>query len=496
MALQAANITNNVSTTKKQSGKRSPEKCNNENPPKRRRHILAPYSKVSPALTPGPGSTYMVMKTPVSNRMNTGHFSAWGAEDDQILYYMQKTGDNQSVASVIVSTPWQKASESSQSHLNSRNNCAEDRKKNTISTFKVTHAKKTHTSCARRAMQNSKKNQRTMYCSNFSKRLINMPEARFPRGSDDHDEKNAGNSSDTWTCDACLMPNKNPAVKCRGCESLKYGVGLERQWIPAVDMNIDTSCNEIQTTELSADTYMVEHSSAAAPQTPDGAEQSPPCALSSDSLMADDVSPHSQMVTSDNCVNAEEKKSLDFVPLHTECTTFLPPAQGSPAAWLPLGFTGTENFEQLPEAASSPPGPTQHKVPPGSREQNKDDPKANGPFSFEASMTCISFPYVFGPPPIYTMCSSAGPLTLDVPAVTGSNMTTVIAPSLPFQIPSILLGSSNEMINYNPDYGMFASSGTFGQTGPALFNTGGTNPGIAGNPSPFLSAGMNYAVKL
>lgn len=75
-----------------------------------------------------------------------------------------------------------------------------------------------------------------------------MPEARFPRGSDDHDEKNAVNSSDTWTCDACLMSNKNPAVRCRGCESLKYGVGLERQWIPAVDMNIDTSCNEIQTT--------------------------------------------------------------------------------------------------------------------------------------------------------------------------------------------------------------------------------------------------------
>ncbi|XP_069742334.1 uncharacterized protein [Narcine bancroftii] len=468
-----------VSTTKMQSRKRSSEQRINESPPKRKKTLLSPYSGVSPAHSMDPVSTCKIVKTPVPNRMNTGHFSAWGVEDGQILYYMQRTGDSQSVGSAIISTPWKKESKSSKIHWTNSKKYVEQSKRSNASSLKKIQTKKSHYPCAP-TTGNSETNPKTMFCSHFSKRLVNMPEVSFPKETDDWDGKNAPDPSDTWTCDTCFMLNKDPAVQCRGCETLKYGVGLERQWIPA----FDTSCKEIQTNELSVDMCMAGNSTAATPLITDGAEG----AISSASLMTVDI-------------NTEEKKTMEHLPNGIECTAILQPTEQNPAIWMPHAFSGIETCGNLLEATLSQ-KPTQQDVRTESVDQNKCKKEGDNSLNpdeptFQSSLACISFPYVFGPLPIYTTCSSAVPLTLNVPAVTRSNMATLVVQTPPLQVSSFLPGNSQPVSNSNPSFGMFHSSGIFpsicGQTASELFPVkGGAHSGITMNPSMFPSAGPSF----
>ncbi|XP_059837913.1 uncharacterized protein LOC132400697 isoform X2 [Hypanus sabinus] len=475
-----------MSTTKKQSRKCSTEEQTNGSPPKRKRNLLLTCTSAHSASS---GSTYRIMRKPVSCRMNTGHFSAWGVEDGHILYYMQKTSDSPSGGSAITSTPWQRASKSPQSHQNSSKNCAKQKNKNIISSNKMIQTKKKPKPCSRWTTADSK-NPKEMFYFHFSKRLINMPEVRFPGGPDDCDGNNDPNSLDTWTCDTCLLLNKDPAIRCRGCETLKYGIGLKRQWIPANDMSTDPGCKKIQMDELSTDTCTV-----AGPQITDGAEDPTPC----NSLMTDDICPHPQVAYSDNTsdVNTEEQKTMETLPARA----ILPPAQINHGGCLPFAFTGTGK-NNLSEVTSSPPKPTQQAVPSGSGEQQKcekgeDESKRNGLFSFQASLTCITFPYVFGSPPIYTTCSSAVPLTLNVTALTRTSLSSVIVPSPPFQTLPFLPRSSNEMSTSNRSSVMSNSCNTFPssfrQTSSELFpdNTEGANSGITVNPL-FPSTGPGF----
>ena len=45
----------------------------------------------------------------MQHRMSAGHFSAWGAENDEVLYYMQKIsgGEDQSEDKAVAPTPHQ-----------------------------------------------------------------------------------------------------------------------------------------------------------------------------------------------------------------------------------------------------------------------------------------------------------------------------------------------------------------------------------------------------
>ncbi|XP_048453321.1 uncharacterized protein LOC125483188 isoform X3 [Rhincodon typus] len=52
-----------------------------------RKRSLSP--KLFPPCSPSEGCKYTIKATPVRHRMSAGHFSAWGIEDAEVLYYMQ-----------------------------------------------------------------------------------------------------------------------------------------------------------------------------------------------------------------------------------------------------------------------------------------------------------------------------------------------------------------------------------------------------------------------
>ncbi|XP_072369054.1 uncharacterized protein [Scyliorhinus torazame] len=81
-----------------------------ELPPQRKRNLSPPFSRESPEHAPSTGCWYKIRSSPTSCRMSAGHFSAWGAEDGQVLYYMEKvTRDGQSVRPTFTPTPSQTA---------------------------------------------------------------------------------------------------------------------------------------------------------------------------------------------------------------------------------------------------------------------------------------------------------------------------------------------------------------------------------------------------
>ncbi|GCC23880.1 hypothetical protein chiPu_0002278 [Chiloscyllium punctatum] len=101
------------------------------------------------------------------------------------------------------------ASESLQSFQNSSNNLVNQR---TQSTKKQKHV-------ANWMSVNSK--------MHFSEKLLKTPDSSLPNESDKHDETILPTSPEIWICDTCLLSNKAPAVRCRGCDILKYGVILQ-----------------------------------------------------------------------------------------------------------------------------------------------------------------------------------------------------------------------------------------------------------------------------
>ncbi|XP_072405246.1 uncharacterized protein [Chiloscyllium punctatum] len=96
MPVQDPTPTTCVSTNQVQH-KRSAETTNSEISSKRR-------LKERLLHTPATGCTGLINGRPVSKRISTGHFSAWGVEDDEVLYYMQK--DSQSADPVSVPTSY------------------------------------------------------------------------------------------------------------------------------------------------------------------------------------------------------------------------------------------------------------------------------------------------------------------------------------------------------------------------------------------------------
>ncbi|XP_038649377.1 uncharacterized protein LOC119964156 [Scyliorhinus canicula] len=81
-----------------------------ELPPQRKINLSPTFPRESPEHAPRTGCWYKIRSSPTTCRMSAGHFSAWGAEDGQVLYYMQKvTRDDQSVRPTFTPTPSQTA---------------------------------------------------------------------------------------------------------------------------------------------------------------------------------------------------------------------------------------------------------------------------------------------------------------------------------------------------------------------------------------------------
>ncbi|XP_043543367.1 flocculation protein FLO11-like [Chiloscyllium plagiosum] len=233
MPVQDPTPTTCVSTNQVQH-KRSAETTNSEISSKRR-------LKERLLHTPATGCTGLINGRPVSKRISTGHFSAWGVEDDEVLYYMQK--DSQSADPVSVPTPYQEAS------LQNHNNCANQIDSYTISPFRATQTSKKCKHFATWMRSNSKTSPKTLLYSHFSKSPVSLP-----KGSSNCDENDSPNSKETWICDTCLITNKAPAVRCRGCEVLKCGLPLQREWIPDADVSLSTNFKGIQKNEMSTQT--------------------------------------------------------------------------------------------------------------------------------------------------------------------------------------------------------------------------------------------------
>ncbi|XP_072356788.1 uncharacterized protein [Scyliorhinus torazame] len=470
MPVQDPTPSTSVSTNHGQR-KRLAETPINESMPKRKKILSTPSPKVSSVNTPSTGCTYMIKSSPVPIRMSTGHFSAWGVEDDEVLYYMQKDNNGgQSEDTAFIPTCCQEAPKSPH-FQNSRNNCANQTKTTAI----------------------SETNSNTLFYTHFSERLLNTSDTSLLKESNGYDETNPPNLQEIWICDTCSLPNKAPAVRCRGCDILKYGVILQ-------------SCKRIQSTEMSADRRSmnpcrVEIDRVTAPQIPSGTEVCASLAISSSSHMIDLICSVPQVYSSAGPLptSPEERMTMEFLPTGTECATILQPTEISTAALLSSVSTGTKANENMFYATSPPAKPTL------TQDVNKEDidpdePAAKKVCRIQESMASISLPCVSDPPLIYAASNSAVRPMHDVHASTKSDMTTTAFSSKPFQLFPFLFGYSTKTDGNNFNSGMFAPAGTFpsvfGWKDPALTHTptngGLAKPAITGNSSSLPLTGPGY----
>ncbi|XP_038656223.1 uncharacterized protein LOC119967581 isoform X2 [Scyliorhinus canicula] len=163
MPVQDPTPSTSLSTNQGQR-KRLAETPINENMPKRKKVLSTPPPKVSSVNTPSTGCTYTIKSSPVPIRMSTGHFSAWGVEDDEVLYYMQKDNGGQSEDTAFIPTCCQEAPKSPQHFQNSRNNCA-----NQTKTAIQNNKKHKHLATREAAISNPE----TLSYTHFSEKLLN-----------------------------------------------------------------------------------------------------------------------------------------------------------------------------------------------------------------------------------------------------------------------------------------------------------------------------------
>ncbi|XP_067884590.1 uncharacterized protein [Heterodontus francisci] len=221
MPVQDPTPTTSVSTDQVHR-KRLAKTSTNEIPPKRRKHLSAEVSPISTAST---GCKYTIKKTPVRHRMSAGHFSAWGVEEDEVLYYMQKdTGDGQSADAAFVPTSCQEAPKSPQCLQNSSDNYVKQKERYTISPFRAVQTSTKQKHYATWMRSNTETSSKTLFYTQLSEKLVNTVETSSSTGFNNCDEKNPPNSPEIWLCDTCSFSNKVPAIRCGVCDTLKYGV--------------------------------------------------------------------------------------------------------------------------------------------------------------------------------------------------------------------------------------------------------------------------------
>ncbi|XP_048453319.1 uncharacterized protein LOC125483188 isoform X2 [Rhincodon typus] len=188
-----------------------------------RKRSLSP--KLFPPCSPSEGCKYTIKATPVRHRMSAGHFSAWGIEDAEVLYYMQKnTGsDHQTEDPAAAPTSHQEAPRSPASFQNSSNNCVNQKNRFTISPFRAIQTKNKQKHFATWMRSNSITSPKTLFYTQFDERLINISKTCTPKEPDSSEEESSPTSK-IWICDTCSFSNKAPTVKCRVCDVLKYGI--------------------------------------------------------------------------------------------------------------------------------------------------------------------------------------------------------------------------------------------------------------------------------
>ncbi|XP_043543388.1 uncharacterized protein LOC122548621 isoform X3 [Chiloscyllium plagiosum] len=215
-------IPNTKFSTNQRPLKRFANPSTNECMPKRKRSFSP---KLSPPCSPSADCKYTIKATPARHRMSAGHFSAWGTEDNEVLYYMQKdTGsDPQSEDPAAALTSHQEAPRSPQSSQNSGDNCANEKNRFTISPFRAIQTKNKQKHFATWMRSNSTTNPKTLFYTQFDERLVNTCKTSIPKDSDIIEE-GISPTSEMWICDTCSFTNKGPSVKCRVCDVLKYGI--------------------------------------------------------------------------------------------------------------------------------------------------------------------------------------------------------------------------------------------------------------------------------
>ncbi|XP_072405232.1 uncharacterized protein [Chiloscyllium punctatum] len=348
------------------------------------------------------------------------------------------------------------ASESLQSFQNSSNNLVNQR---TQSTKKQKHV-------ANWMSVNSK--------MHFSEKLLKTPDSSLPNESDKHDETILPTSPEIWICDTCLLSNKAPAVRCRGCDILKYGVILQ-------------SCKGNQSKEMTADrrSTKMESSIVATPPITRVTEMSTSLTTPTPSHMPGIICSAPEMYSSADTTSTttEERMTMEFLPTGTECATVHQPTEKNTIALLSsVSIGNTEPDEKLFHAISHPAKSTRQDVNKEDNDQDPDEPVAKKACRIQLSSATVSFPHAFGPSPIYT---TGGSLTLpkcthyNVPSSTRSDMTTTAVSSKP--LPFLFFGCSNRIGSNNINPETFASSVNF----PSVFGCrGAINTKAMTNESP------------
>ncbi|GCB67158.1 hypothetical protein scyTo_0010208 [Scyliorhinus torazame] len=229
--------------------KRLAETPINEIAPKRELSCSTSCSKVQSVHTLRTGCKDVIKKSPRPNRISTGHFTAWGVEDNEVLYYMLK--DGQSVGTAFVPTSCEEGPKSSQRLQNYNNNCRNEEERYTISPFRAIQTKVKRKHFATWMTSDSRTNPKTLFYSHFREKPVNKSVTSFSKASSKCVERNSPNSLGVWICDTCSINNAAPAVRCRGCEVLKCGIALQRQWTPAADESKGTQTNDKSDTRKS-----------------------------------------------------------------------------------------------------------------------------------------------------------------------------------------------------------------------------------------------------
>ncbi|XP_072354839.1 uncharacterized protein [Scyliorhinus torazame] len=441
-------------------------------------------SKVQSVHTLRTGCKDVIKKSPRPNRISTGHFTAWGVEDNEVLYYMLK--DGQSVGTAFVPTSCEEGPKSSQRLQNYNNNCRNEEERYTISPFRAIQTKVKRKHFATWMTSDSRTNPKTLFYSHFSEKPVNKSVTSFSKASSKCVERNSPNSLGVWICDTCSINNAAPAVRCRGCEVLKCGIALQRQWTPAADESKGTQTNEMNTQAQSSDICVV-----TIPQNIDVTEMLAPLATSSCSHITEVICPVPQTVAS---ANTSSISIVELLPAGSECVNVLLPTEVNPTACLLAASAGSGHDENLPRGKRK----QQKSVQKDRNSLTPDKSDTRKSCNIQESSISISFPRVFGPPSNYTTNSCTGLSMVACPASSKSDMTTTAVASTSFQVPTFIFGCSNEAGRNNINSETFASSVTFpsvfGQTCSTL-TSGVVNAGLTDNPSSaqFTGAGFHFS---
>ncbi|XP_038656229.1 nuclear pore complex protein Nup153-like isoform X2 [Scyliorhinus canicula] len=457
--------------------KRLAETPINEIAPKRELNCSTSCSKVQSVHTLKKGCTDVIKKSPLPNRISTGHFTAWGVEDNEVLYYMLK--DGQSVGTAFVPTSCEEGPKPSQRLQNYNNNCRNEEERFTISPFRAIQTKVKRKHFATWMTSDSRTNPKTLFYSHFSENPVNKSMTSFSKASSKCVERNSPNSFDEWICDTCSITNSAPAVRCRGCEVLKCGLALQRQWTPAADESIATSCKGTQTDEMSTQAQSSDICIVTNPQNIDVTEMPAPLATSSCSHINEVICSVPQMAAS---ANTSSISIVELLPAGSECENVLLPTEANPTACLLVASAGSGHDENLPRGKRK----QQKSVQKDRDSLTPDKSDARRSCSIQESSISISFPHVFGPSSSYRTNSCTGQSMVACPASSKSDMTTTAVASTSFQAPAFTFKCSNKAGRNDISSGTFASSVTFpsvfGQTRSAL-TSGVVNTGLTNNPS-------------